>query len=111
MSEIERQADRQKECVRGREREREGVGGAVESILLLRIGYLLLSNVSVCRHTHTHAHTRSSEPCFALASQYKLMCEALVYLAHLDYEDTEHIMLEKLGLQVGKGNRLWLGLA
>jgi exportin-1 len=33
-------------------------------------------------------------------SQYKTMRETLVYLTHLDYEDTENIMLEKLALQV-----------
>lgn len=31
---------------------------------------------------------------------YKTMRETLVYLTHLDYEDTENIMLEKLALQV-----------
>jgi exportin-1 len=30
---------------------------------------------------------------------YKAMRETLVYITHLDYEDTETIMLEKLALQ------------
>jgi hypothetical protein len=33
-------------------------------------------------------------------AQYKTMREALVYLTHLDPEDTESIMLDKLSLQV-----------
>mmetsp|Transcript_8910 Transcript_8910/g.15655 ORF Transcript_8910/g.15655 Transcript_8910/m.15655 type:complete len:579 (+) Transcript_8910:602-2338(+) len=32
-------------------------------------------------------------------AQYKTMRDTLVYLTHLDYEDTENIMLSKLGLQ------------
>ena len=32
--------------------------------------------------------------------QYKTMRETLVYLCHLDYEDTETQMLDKLRLQV-----------
>lgn len=32
--------------------------------------------------------------------QYRVMRETLVYLSHLDHDDTEHIMLEKLRLQV-----------
>jgi exportin-1 len=31
---------------------------------------------------------------------YKSMRETLVYLTHLDYEDTQNIMLEKLAAQV-----------
>ena len=34
-------------------------------------------------------------------AQYKTMRETLIYLCHLDYEDTENQMLEKLRLQVG----------
>ncbi len=34
-------------------------------------------------------------------AQYKSMRETLVYLCHLDYDDTEHQMLDKLRLQVG----------
>ena len=33
-------------------------------------------------------------------AQYKMMRETLVYLTHLDYDDTEQIMLEKLNAQV-----------
>ncbi len=33
--------------------------------------------------------------------QYRVMRETLVYLSHLDHDDTEQIMLEKLRLQVG----------
>ena len=32
---------------------------------------------------------------------YKTMRETLVYLTHLNYDDTENIMLEKLQYQVG----------
>ena len=35
-----------------------------------------------------------------MIAQYKTMREALVYLTHLNYDDTESIMLEKLSLQV-----------
>jgi hypothetical protein len=35
-------------------------------------------------------------------AQYKTMREALVYLTHLDQEDTESIMLEKLAQQVSQ---------
>jgi exportin-1 len=34
-------------------------------------------------------------------ARYKTMHETLVYLAHLDHDDTENQMLEKLRLQVG----------
>lgn len=33
-------------------------------------------------------------------AQYKTMRETLVYLCHLDYEDTENQMLERLRMQV-----------
>lgn len=40
-------------------------------------------------------------------AQYKTMRETLIYLCHLDYEDTEVQMLDKLRLQVrGRG---WVG--
>ncbi len=39
-------------------------------------------------------------------AQYKSMRETLVYLCHLDYDDTEHQMLDKLRTQVGAGGRL-----
>ena len=34
-------------------------------------------------------------------ARYKTMHETLVYLSHLDHDDTENQMLEKLRLQVG----------
>lgn len=34
-------------------------------------------------------------------ARYKTMHETLVYLSHLDHDDTEHQMLDKLRLQVG----------
>lgn len=43
-------------------------------------------------------------------AQYKTMKETLVYLTHLNYEDTEGIMLEKLDLQVAGGMFNWNGL-
>jgi exportin-1 len=43
-------------------------------------------------------------------SQYKTMRETLVYLTHLDYEDTENIMLEKLALQVDGSEWSWNNL-
>jgi exportin-1 len=43
-------------------------------------------------------------------AQYKTMKESLVYLTHLNYEDTESIMLEKLDLQVAGGMFTWNGL-
>lgn len=38
--------------------------------------------------------------------QYRTMRETLIYLSHLDYEDTEYQMLEKLRSQMG-GNWTW----
>lgn len=43
-------------------------------------------------------------------AQYRTMKETLVYLTHLNYEDTESIMLEKLDLQVAGGMFSWNGL-
>eukprot|EP01041_Mallomonas_annulata_P009489 gene9489-19720_t len=43
-------------------------------------------------------------------AQYKTMREAIVYLTHLNYEDTEAIMLEKLDAQVGRRKFTWQGL-
>lgn len=40
-------------------------------------------------------------------AQYKTMREAIVYLTHLNYEDSETIMLEKLDLQVAGGEFSW----
>lgn len=40
-------------------------------------------------------------------AQYKMMRETLVYLTHLDYDDTEQIMLEKLNAQVDPEGREW----
>mmetsp|Transcript_19910 Transcript_19910/g.25976 ORF Transcript_19910/g.25976 Transcript_19910/m.25976 type:complete len:1094 (+) Transcript_19910:217-3498(+) len=40
-------------------------------------------------------------------AQYKTMREALVYLTHLNYEDTESIMLDKLASQVDKNSNEW----
>lgn len=41
--------------------------------------------------------------------QYRTMRETLIYLSHLDYEDTEYQMLEKLRGQMG-GTWTWNGL-
>jgi len=41
---------------------------------------------------------------------YKNMREALVYLTHLDYADTEHVMTEKLHLQVNGREWSWKNL-
>ena len=38
-------------------------------------------------------------------AQYKMMRETLVYLTHLDYDDTENIMLSKLNMQCEEGSR------
>lgn len=38
--------------------------------------------------------------------QYRTMRETLIYLSHLDYEDTEYQMLEKLRSQMG-GSWTW----
>ena len=43
-------------------------------------------------------------------AQYKTMREALVFLTHLDYEDTENHMLEKLALQVDGTEWSWNNL-
>lgn len=43
-------------------------------------------------------------------SQYKTMHETLVYLTHLNYEDTENIMLEKLAFQVDGSEWSWNNL-
>jgi exportin-1 len=43
-------------------------------------------------------------------AQYKTMREAIIYLTHLGYEDTESIMLSKLELQVDGGMFSWQGL-
>eukprot|EP01042_Synura_sphagnicola_P002216 gene2216-2648_t len=43
-------------------------------------------------------------------AQYKTMRETIIYLTHLNYEDTEEIMLEKLDYQVGRGQFTWQGL-
>ncbi|RHY40502.1 hypothetical protein DYB30_009860, partial [Aphanomyces astaci] len=43
-------------------------------------------------------------------SQYKTMHEGLVYLTHLDYDDTENIMLEKLTDQVEGNGWSWNNL-
>ena len=40
-------------------------------------------------------------------AQYKTMRETLVYLTHLDVEDTENIMLEKLSLQCEPNSKEW----
>lgn len=43
-------------------------------------------------------------------AQYKTMREAVVYLTHLNYDDTETVMLEKLEYQVTGGGFSWGGL-
>lgn len=43
-------------------------------------------------------------------AQYKTMRETLVYLTHLNYEDTESIMLDKLALQVDGTEWSWANL-
>lgn len=43
-------------------------------------------------------------------AQYKTMREAIVFLTHLNYDDTELIMLQKLELQVAGGKFTWVGL-
>ena len=40
-------------------------------------------------------------------AQYKTMKDTIVYLTHLDYEDTEQIMLQKLADQVDGGLFAW----
>jgi exportin-1 len=51
-------------------------------------------------------HTKDTE----VIAQYKTMRECIVYLAHLNYDDTETIMLQKLELQVTGGQFSWNGL-
>jgi exportin-1 len=51
-------------------------------------------------------HTKDTE----VIAQYKTMREAIVYLTHLNYEDTETIMIEKLEYQVTGGGFSWGGL-
>ena len=41
---------------------------------------------------------------------YKSMKETLVFLTHLDYEDTQNIMLEKLAAQVDGSEWSWYNL-
>jgi len=41
---------------------------------------------------------------------YKLMRETLIYLTHLDYDDTQTIMLEKLNAQVDNSEWSWHNL-
>lgn len=41
---------------------------------------------------------------------YKGMKETLVYLTHLDYQDTQNIMLEKLNRQVDGSEWSWHNL-
>jgi exportin-1 len=43
-------------------------------------------------------------------AQYKTMRETLVFLTHLDYEDAENIMLEKLAMQVDGSEWSWNNL-
>jgi exportin-1 len=43
-------------------------------------------------------------------AQYKTMRETIIYLTHLNYEDTEAIMLGKLELQIDGGEFTWNGL-
>lgn len=43
-------------------------------------------------------------------AQYKTMRETIIYLTHLNYEDTEAIMLVKLELQIDGGEFTWNGL-
>lgn len=43
-------------------------------------------------------------------AQYKTMKDAIVYLTHLNYEDTEDIMLKKLEHEVEHGKLPWTGL-
>eukprot|EP00621_Florenciella_sp_RCC1693_P012026 CAMPEP_0182543048 /NCGR_PEP_ID=MMETSP1323-20130603/31069_1 /TAXON_ID=236787 /ORGANISM="Florenciella parvula, Strain RCC1693" /LENGTH=127 /DNA_ID=CAMNT_0024753949 /DNA_START=18 /DNA_END=398 /DNA_ORIENTATION=+ len=43
-------------------------------------------------------------------AQYKTMREALVYLTHLNYDDTEAIMLDKLSAQVDGTHWSWNNL-
>ena len=44
------------------------------------------------------------------SSQHKTMRETLVYLTHLNYDDTESIMLDKLALQVDGTEWSWANL-
>lgn len=43
-------------------------------------------------------------------AQYRTMRETLIYLSHLDYEDTENQMLEKLRQQLNGATWTWNGL-
>ena len=43
-------------------------------------------------------------------AQYKTMRDALVYLTHLNNDDTQSIMLDKLDMQVSCGYFTWNGL-
>jgi exportin-1 len=43
-------------------------------------------------------------------AQYKLMRETLIYLSHLDHDDTEHLMLDKLANQLNGKEYAWATL-
>ena len=64
------------------------------------------THVHTCIHTHTHAHTHTH----TYTHTYTHTRTHTVYLTHLDYEDTERIMTDKLYRQVDGSEWSWKNL-
>jgi exportin-1 len=95
-----------------------GMGGSRVSMykdILTRVRHVLIMRMSkpeevlIVEDENGEIVRETTKDTEAIA-QYKTMRETLVYLTHLNYEDTEAIMLEKLSLQVSGQAFTWHSL-
>jgi exportin-1 len=95
-----------------------GAGGGVSRKMLYRTDLLtrlrtnLISNMArpeevLIFEDENGDVVREQQKDTEVIAQYKTMREALVYLTHLNYEDTEAIMLDKLASQVDRDSQEW----
>jgi exportin-1 len=80
--------------------------------LLCRLRTVMISNMAkpeevVVVEDENGDIVREMQKDTEVIAQYKTMRETLVYLTHLNYEDTESIMLDKLAAQVDKTSNEW----
>ncbi|KAJ1457703.1 CRM1 C terminal-domain-containing protein [Pelagophyceae sp. CCMP2097] len=85
-------------------------GGLLSQVRLVMISRMAKpEEVLVVEDEHGEIVREMTKDTEAIA-QYKTMRETLVYLTHLNYDDTESIMLDKLALQVDGTEWSWANL-
>mmetsp|Transcript_11133 Transcript_11133/g.38765 ORF Transcript_11133/g.38765 Transcript_11133/m.38765 type:complete len:1104 (-) Transcript_11133:194-3505(-) len=91
-------------------RSRHLYGGILSRVRLVMISRMAKPEEVLIKEDESGDIVRETQKDTDALAQYKTMREALVFLTHLDYEDTERIMLAKLARQVDGAEWGWNAL-